>query len=48
VTLGDYRWFWWHQEALRAVTAADVRAVAARVLRASNRTVVVGRPAEAS
>ncbi len=47
-SVGDYRWCFRHQDALREVTAADVRAVARRVLRPDNRTTLVGQPPEAS
>ncbi|TNF34906.1 MAG: insulinase family protein [Deltaproteobacteria bacterium] len=45
VTSGDYRVYWHHQAALRRVTPADVQAVAERVLRPINRTVMIGVPA---
>jgi len=44
VSAGDYREYWHHQAALRRVTPADVQRVAEQVLRASNRTVMIGEP----
>ncbi|MCA9514938.1 MAG: insulinase family protein, partial [Myxococcales bacterium] len=44
-TVGDFRWYWTHQEALRRVRPEDVHAAARRVLAPDNRTVLVGVPA---
>lgn len=43
-TVGDYRWYWRHQAALRRVRPGDVHAVAQRVLAPENRTVLIGLP----
>jgi predicted Zn-dependent peptidase len=43
-TLGDFGWFFDQADALRAVTAEDVLAVARRVFKPTSRTVVVARP----